>query len=137
MTYVQLPAVVMHACFTHTSYVAHGQRIPSDPYMTHTPEDRVTVSASQKDLVKWMTKRDLCFAHTVVKDVDEKQGLAFAPRRLTENEKVLIEQLRAEYLLDEEEGMSDQEASSSESTEILPNTSPQRAKRLRMSPLSP
>lgn len=49
--------------------------MPSDPYMTHTPEDRVTVNASQKDLVKRMTKRDLCFAHTVVKDVDEKQGL--------------------------------------------------------------
>ena len=136
MTYIHLPAVVMHACFTHTSYVAHGQRMPSDPYMNHTPEVRVTVSASHKDLVKWMTKRDLCFAHTVVKDVGEKVGLAFAPRRLTENEKVLIEQLRAEYLLDDEDGMSDQEASSA-STEILPNTSPQRAKRLRMSPQSP
>lgn len=66
--------------------------------MTHTPEDRVTVNASQKDLVKRMTKRDLCFAHTVVKDVDEKQGLAFVPRRLTENERVLIEQLRTGFI---------------------------------------
>ena len=127
----------MPACFTHTSYVAHGQRMPSDPYMTHTPEERVTVSASQKDLVKWMTKRDLCFAHTVVKDVDEKQGLAFVPRMLAENEKVLIEQLRAVFLLDGGEDISDPETSCSSSTELLPNTSPQRAKRLRMSPVSP
>ena len=111
--------------------------MPSDPYMTHTPEDRVTVNASQKDLVKRMTKRDLCFAHTVVKDVDEEQGLAFVPRRLTENERVLIEQLRTEFLLDEGDDISDPETSSSSSTEILPNTSPQRAKRLRMSPVSP
>ena len=50
---------------------------------------------------------------------------------------MLIEQLRTEFLLDEGDDISDPETSSSSSTEILPNTSPQRAKRLRMSPVSP